>query len=227
MPKQSWFSRHEGFAWVATAAWLAVIALAVMRHGLPYDPHARLTLEAWGHVAAFVSAAVAPLAVLWVVRSFYVQKKELASTVEAASDQARSLRAQADRLEAQSNASYEPILVLSTSAGANDGSVRLDLKNYGASILDIKSPYLLARVAANGGHLENVRGNTLALLERDQTLVMQVPTDASPPTGPAEDRLFELTFKRLDLQIERHRYRYINAAQRVSLLEVLPQPHEA
>jgi hypothetical protein len=217
---RKWIQQHEGYAWLATALWLAGVGLAFWWKGADYAPLAKLDLEDWSYVGTVVSAIMSPVAVLWVVRSFYVQKKELASAVKAAGEQAEALDAQRRRIDAQSDAAFEPILILSTSAGREDGAVGLHLKNHGAPILEVKSPYVSALISPTGGHVANARGEILPLLDREYTAVLWVSADASLTEAPREDRVFVLQFKRLDLEVEQHRYHYINAEQRVALLEI-------
>jgi hypothetical protein len=88
------FMKHEGAAWTATVAWLSFVAAMITLKGARYDSGARLDLKDWADVGTFVSAIVAPIAVLWVVRSFYVQKRELAEAVQAAALQASALQEQ-------------------------------------------------------------------------------------------------------------------------------------
>lgn len=83
--------KNELPAWTLTITWLLVVALAIWWWGKPYGPETRLGLTDWANVAAVVSAVSAPIAILWVVRSFYVQKTELSEAVRAANLQAKVL----------------------------------------------------------------------------------------------------------------------------------------
>jgi hypothetical protein len=88
------YVRNEGVAWTFTIAWLALVAGALWRWSANYDASLRLDIEDWSFVATLTSGVFAPIGLLWIVRSFYVQKKELAATVRAASDQVEALKTQ-------------------------------------------------------------------------------------------------------------------------------------
>ena len=90
---------RERLPWVATLIWLAFVATTIYLKGLPYDSEAKLSLGDWADIADLVSAIVAPIAVLWVVRSFYVQKRELAAAVRAAEKQSEALNHQVRMIE--------------------------------------------------------------------------------------------------------------------------------
>lgn len=91
--KWSWFV-DERPAWIATGVWLSIVVSALVAYGADYAPGAKLDIHGWSEVATIVSGVLSPVAVLWVVRSFYVQKKELASAVEAASQQSEEFALQ-------------------------------------------------------------------------------------------------------------------------------------
>jgi hypothetical protein len=104
--------QKETWSWVATFAWLIVVAIAIYLKGQDYAPDARLSLDDWADVASLVSAIVAPIAVLWVVRSFYVQKRELAAAVQAAKEQSEALGRQVRMLETDHQERISPTIFL-------------------------------------------------------------------------------------------------------------------
>lgn len=109
----AWFFEHEGPAILLSFAWTAFCLYVVVQYGPEYDPLSRLSLDELADVATVASGIVAPIAVLWVVRSIHVQKRELASAVRAANDQAAGLAAQANISAQQLELSKTPKIELS------------------------------------------------------------------------------------------------------------------
>lgn len=221
-PSPLWFA-------VLSVLYLVFIAVAVVRN---WEHMATMTPNEWGDVAAGVFS---PLAFLWFLYTALAQRaelrlqhEELRQNTAAQRDQeqqmqrqADALHAQTERLRAQAAAQYAPILVLRTSAAAgNNGDVMLQITNYGERILDVTSDQ--SRIFETNGEAP-ARSNRIPHWPRNVDFRFVIGPAAAPPAGPAEDRVFEITLTRLDLQTFRHSYRYINADQRIELLGVEPR----
>lgn len=89
------------WVWTLTILWFAGSLTAIWVWSLPYDQDASLTISEFGDIGSLVAAIVAPVAVFWIIKSFYVQKAELSAAVKAAADQAKAANAQAQSLSQQ------------------------------------------------------------------------------------------------------------------------------
>jgi hypothetical protein len=89
---------------------VSVIGLLIWSY--PYDADELLSIEEFGHIGSLIAAIVAPIAVLWVIRGFYVQKQELGAAVEAARAQAKSLSRQIALAEEAHRVSQMPVFFI-------------------------------------------------------------------------------------------------------------------
>lgn len=89
-----WFWRYEALPWLISVVWVAGCVCACLWFGPPFDWNARMSVDDLSDIATVASGIMAPVAVLWVVRSIHVQKTELASAVRAANEQTRNLAEQ-------------------------------------------------------------------------------------------------------------------------------------
>lgn len=218
------FVLHERPAWTATALWLAMVGAAIIWKGAPYDSTIRLDLSDWADIAAFVSAVVAPIAVLWVVRSFYVQKRELSEAVTAATSQAAALREQNIMLLEDRARALAPRLVM---------GVRSDVAKEAASSLfnksgqDIFKEEFTFRVRNTGYGtayevtmlLHGVIAKNIApWIEKSPILLEVMPTDGgaehrvSRSLNPAHSQtvnlLITLTYRRMDRSLGQQFFLY-------------------
>ena len=97
-----WKSRlKDSLVWILTCLWLAGCAVAISVWSQPYDRNGVMTISDFGDLGSLVAAVVAPIAVFWIIRSFYVQRAELTAAVKAAAEQASAATAQAKSLSQQ------------------------------------------------------------------------------------------------------------------------------
>lgn len=221
---------------VASAIYVVGIAVAVFRNWsdmIAMDPNE------WADVAGGVFS---PLAFLWFLYTalaqgaeLRLQQDELKQNTAAQHDQERQLQRQADaldaqmvRMQAEAAAQYAPILLLETSSQGHrlDGrpTTLLHIRNDGAPVLDVVvgANAQMSQLVGVGSQAVSIRGGVLPHWPTQFRLELLVQSDNKATEFVAEDLTFELTITRLDLQTFLHRYRYINADQRIALLSVAP-----
>jgi hypothetical protein len=104
--------RDETWTWIITGVWVLISSVCIFIWSYPYDSNGLLTIGDLGDIGSLVAAIVAPVAVLWIIRGFYVQKAELAAAVDAARIQAEALSRQIGLAEKSYRMSQQPIFFI-------------------------------------------------------------------------------------------------------------------
>lgn len=130
MERQQSFIRHERPAVVASVIWIGCCLFLCWMFGPALDISARMSLQELGDVATIASGIVAPVAVLWVVRSIHIQKVELASAVRAAQEQAKSIAEQARQARDQHEQNISPNVNLQEMSAGYGSSLNSETEDF-------------------------------------------------------------------------------------------------
>jgi hypothetical protein len=177
------------------------------------DKFKDLNADGWGD---FLSGVFSPMAFLWLLYAALAQRAELQlqrkeiregnktqrQQQEQLERQANSLDAQTSRLAGQANATFQPVLFLTTSAQVENG-VQIYIKNLGASVLDvigIEKIIVQSVVRQDGGLLYNVRGSVVPYWEKDFSLICLIPKEWMGADENLEGMIFRIQITRLDLE---------------------------
>jgi hypothetical protein len=197
-----------------------------------FDPGGRpIGPSEWGDVLA---GLFSPLAFLWLLYAalsqraeLELQREELARNNETQQEQQKEMNRQADaliaqtkRLEAQANATYEPIFILRAAEGEalKDSFLILTIQNVGGTALNVHGDAALSlRSIVFGKEYPgaNVPAEIVAFWPAEAKVrCMFVLND-----GDREEPSFYLTFRRLDAQTVTHKYVLTNGLKRIELRE--------
>ena len=211
--------------WLITAIYVASVVAATFCLLLEWPTRA----NEWGDVFAGVFS---PLAFLWLLYAALAQRSELelqrseikennetqAKQQAQMARQADALEAQAARLRAQADAEFQPVFILDTSGASPYGTIRIDLMNVGAAVLDVSIDADDGVLLSVGSGRRQVRDLVISYWKKDESALVDLPMNG----GSHHDKEFRLTYTRLDGVSLTQRLLYLNAAQRVSLLSIDP-----
>ncbi|MGO4260170.1 hypothetical protein [Lysobacter sp. TAB13] len=211
--------------WLITAIYVASVVAATFCLLLEWPTRA----NEWGDVFAGVFS---PLAFLWLLYAALAQRSELelqraeikennetqAKQQAQMARQADALEAQAARLRAQADAEFQPVFILDTSGASPHGTIRIDLMNVGAAVLDVSIDADDGVLLSVGSGRRQVRDLVISYWKKDESALVDLPMNGDSH----HDKEFRLTYTRLDGVSLTQRLLYLNAAQRVSLLSIDP-----
>lgn len=214
-----------------TLLYVAVVVVGAIFMGF-FDPSGRpLSPHEWGDVLAGVFS---PLAFLWLIYAslsqraeLELQREELSRNNETQEQQQLQMRRQADaleaqiaRIEAQSFAAYQPVLV--GSSGQTTGLALTDyrLHNVGAAILDVElQGGAIADRMYTGLEFpgRSIGSSYIGYWPKDHTVVVSVAK-----AEDAGDFLFRIHFQRSDSLRYTNAYAISSDKRRLRLLASLP-----
>lgn len=219
-PSTSWFS-------VITIGYLVVVLTGAWRLGY-FDPKGTpISPNEWGDVLAGVFS---PLAFLWLLYAslsqraeLELQREELRQNNKTQDDQriemqkqVEALSAQAKLLEAQANATYEPVFVVQLMGGdpATDSVILVAIKNKGGEILNVKpGGYVTAmEIWSRRDDPEIIYGNVIPHWPTGDTVKFTIGIDQ-----PGSNPVLPLSFQRLDTTSKRNDYELVDRARRLEL----------
>jgi len=223
--------RTERYA-IGTAVYVLIIAVGAWLlgffdpKGIPIDP------SEWGDVLAGVFS---PLAFLWLLYAALSQRAELELQREELrqnnetqqqqqvemSRQADALLAQIKRVEAQANATYEPIFVLKEVNGnaESDSFVFLTIENVGGTALNVHSSSCLIPQRLMVGKAlpgSSIGPRSIPYWPADTKVQFMLSFDAGVDR---EEPHFSFGFRRLDVVSGSHKYALTDNARRIELRE--------
>lgn len=215
---------------VGTIVYLAVMTLGAWRLGF-FDPVGEpIGPSEWGDVLA---GLFSPLAFLWLLYAslsqraeLELQREELRQNNATQQEQQKEMNRQADaliaqtkRLEAQANATYEPIFVLRAAEGdaSTDSFLILTIQNVGGTALNVHGNALHLRGITFGKEYPpaNVPAEIVAFWPAEAKVRCLFPLVEQDREQPS----FYLTFRRLDAQTVTHKYVLTSAFKRIELRE--------
>lgn len=213
--------------WLLTIIYISVAIVACIAHPSFIE---KMDANEWGD---FLSGIFSPLAFFWLLYAALAQKEELKlqrneikennetqkKQQEQLERQANALDAQVARLEAQATAAFQPVFYLYTSSGV-EGGVQLNLKNLGASVLDVNGldgVNVQTLLRPDGGWYTNLHGGVCAYWEKDWIIVVFLPIDLSNNSTESSDQSFKISITRLDLVRLVFSLRFIATEQRIIL----------
>lgn len=207
---------------------IAYVLWAIL--GAWYRGFFALSLEpaAW---ATVLEGVFSPLAFLWLLYAALSQRAELAlqrhelkQNNETQSQQQRQMQRQADALEAQiqkldaqSDAKFEPVFVLHKQ-NEDELSVSLILQNVGGAVISVEAQSGGKLVASSPRDLmafSNIRGKVLPYWNSQGFAVVRLPK----PLVEDADPEFSLAFVRIDAEPISHVYSWVQAEGRIQLTE--------
>ncbi|WP_225590836.1 hypothetical protein [Pseudoxanthomonas sp. PXM03] len=212
--------------WRITAGYLVAVLVGAWLLGF-FDPEGTpISPNEWGDVLAGVFS---PLAFLWLIYAslsqraeLALQRSELAQNNQTQQDQqiamdkqARALNAQLKRLEAQADATYEPILIVERTRHAAGTLHNVYIMNVGGTALntsfsDNTSVQFVVDV------VENVRGvvKVISHWHSGEKVVLQVDSE-----HVHDDKLkFTVNLRRLDSRSTTHTYELVENLGRLQLV---------
>lgn len=224
----------RAFAWTSFI-YIAVIILGAWLLGF-FDPDGEpISPNEWGDVLAGIFS---PLAFLWLLYASLAQRAELElqrqelkennrtqSEQQAAMErQAEALMAQVKRMEAETNAKYEPIIVvagvdrkISKTSNSGDHQESILLQNIGGSVINLRFGGRLRASKIHNGVLKidrNVENSTISHFLKDETLHVHLPKNKND----IAHHYFSVFMTRLDGVELRHEYRVCENFARIELI---------
>jgi hypothetical protein len=195
-----------------------------------YQHYFELSLSptAW---ATVLEGVFSPLAFLWLLYAalsqraeLELQRKELQQNNETQAQQQRQMQRQADALEAQiqkldaqSDAKFEPVIVL-FKQDEDDPSVLLTLRNVGSPVISVEAisgGELVANSARDLMDFRKIRGNVLPYWNSQGFAVIRIPRPLEDDANPE----FSIGCMRLDAEPILHAYTWVQAEGRIQLTD--------
>lgn len=113
-------SRVNACVWLLTIVWMILSGIFVWIYWPRYESLVFFTLGDFSAIGQIVSSVTAPVAVFWIIRSFYIQQKEMSEAVEASRSQAEALARQIDLMDQNNRYQSRPFLVMAHSYASTE-----------------------------------------------------------------------------------------------------------
>ena len=211
------------FFWIITVlyvGWLAIEAYANWKYLLKLD------IAGWGSLLAGASS---PLAFFWLLYAALAQKaelgmqrRELKENNQTQREQQQQMKRQADALDAQikrlngqADAQYQPVFVLLTSGGIQNG-LQLQIENLGASVIEISTSNNCEIISLLGGMGKGTpppKNGVLSYWPSGTSVELNFLGNQEA----GNDKKFTIKLKRLDNAKFCYEYGYLNEEQRIYL----------
>ncbi|MCR6686734.1 hypothetical protein [Pseudoxanthomonas sp.] len=218
---------------LGTVIYLLIVAIGAYLLGF-LDPNGKpIEPSEWGDVLA---GLFSPLAFLWLLYAalsqraeLELQRWELARNNETQHEQQREMSRQADallaqtrKMEAQAQATYEPIFVLRRMEGKleTDSFLVLNIQNVGGTALNVHSDSSLSLDSIVFGQEypgANVPAGIVAYWPPNARVNSSLALDQVDKLAPT----FSLSFRRLDALTVTHKYVLTHGGKRIELREVI------